>query len=59
MGSAASSDRRKHARAPGERKKHGHRTDLLFKCYKGEVGCTEVGKKDDGDHGTKEQKELV
>ena len=58
MESTASSDRRNLLRQPNERKRHGHKSDILFKCFKGEMGCTEVGKKDEGDSGTKEQNEL-
>ena len=58
MDSTASSERRNGKREPNERKVHGHRTDILFKCVDGEVGCSEVGKKDDGDHGSKELREL-
>ena len=31
---------------------------MLFISFKGEVGCTEVGRADSGDNGTKEQNEL-
>ncbi|KAI9489501.1 hypothetical protein BDB00DRAFT_745474, partial [Zychaea mexicana] len=58
MESTASSERRNLTREPNERKRHGHRSDMLFKCFQGGIGCTEVGKKDVGDSGTKEQKEL-
>ncbi|KAI7858037.1 hypothetical protein BDC45DRAFT_544033 [Circinella umbellata] len=58
MESSASSDRRNLLRQPDERKKHGHKSDMLFISFKGEVGCTEVGKKDAGDNGTKEQNAL-
>ncbi|KAI8394113.1 uncharacterized protein BYT42DRAFT_591550 [Radiomyces spectabilis] len=56
--SVASSHRRNRGRSASHRKKHGHKTDLLFKCTEGELGCTEVGRKDDGDNGTKELHEL-
>jgi hypothetical protein len=58
MESVASSEHRNGNREPNQRKKHGHRTDILFKYFKGEVGCSEVGKKDEGDAGTKECREL-
>ncbi|KAI7858040.1 hypothetical protein BDC45DRAFT_434755, partial [Circinella umbellata] len=58
MESSASSDRRNLLRQPDERKKHGHKSDMLFISFKGEVGCTEVGKEDAGDNGTKEENEL-
>ncbi|KAG1488146.1 hypothetical protein G6F52_012555 [Rhizopus delemar] len=56
--SFASSYRRNRERSANDRKKHSHRTDLLFKCNEGELECAEVGKKDDGDNGTKELHEL-
>ncbi|KAI9264123.1 hypothetical protein BDA99DRAFT_571615 [Phascolomyces articulosus] len=34
------------------------RSDMLFICIKGEVGCIEVGKKNIADNGTKEQNKL-
>ena len=58
MESIASSDRRNLLRQPNERKRDGHKSDMLFISFKGEVGCTEVGKKDAGDNGTKEKSEL-
>jgi hypothetical protein len=42
--SRASSSRRNQGRINRERKKHGHRTDFLFKFNQGELGCAEVGK---------------
>ncbi|KAI9262111.1 hypothetical protein BY458DRAFT_515462, partial [Sporodiniella umbellata] len=56
--SAASSCRRNQKRLLSNRKKHGRKADLLFKCSVGELGCAEVGKKDDNDYGTKEMYEL-
>ncbi|KAG1045892.1 hypothetical protein G6F43_011213 [Rhizopus delemar] len=56
--SIASSYRRNRERSANDRKKHGHRSDLLFKCSEGELGCAKFGKKDDGDNGTKELHEL-
>ncbi|ORX51979.1 hypothetical protein DM01DRAFT_1375189 [Hesseltinella vesiculosa] len=56
--SIASSQRKNRGRSRNDRKKHGHRSDLLFKCTEGELGCAEVGKKDDGDNGSKELYEL-
>ncbi|KAG1049129.1 hypothetical protein G6F43_008526 [Rhizopus delemar] len=56
--SRASSSRRNQGRENRERKKHGHKTDFLFKFNQGELGCAEVGKEDSGDAGTKEMKEL-
>ncbi|KAI7848516.1 hypothetical protein BDC45DRAFT_523056 [Circinella umbellata] len=58
MGSTASSERKNEQRVPNQRKNHGHKTDLLFKVSNGEIGCSEVAKKDSGDAGTKELKEL-
>lgn len=56
--SIASSHRRNQERSVNNRKKHGHKTDLLLKCSAGELGCTKVGKKDDCDYGTKELHEM-
>ncbi|KAG1468313.1 hypothetical protein G6F56_003902 [Rhizopus delemar] len=56
--SRASSSRRNQGRINKERKKHGHKTDFLFKFNQGELGCAEVGREDAGDEGTKEMKEL-
>ncbi|KAI8139962.1 hypothetical protein BJV82DRAFT_672060 [Fennellomyces sp. T-0311] len=58
MESLASSNRRNGGRSAGDRKIHGHRTDFLFKHSNQEFGCSEVGKKDCGDSGTKEVHEL-
>ncbi|KAI9249436.1 hypothetical protein BDA99DRAFT_542137 [Phascolomyces articulosus] len=33
---------------PNQRKRHGHRTDILFKVVQGELGCPEVEKEDNG-----------
>ncbi|CEI95224.1 hypothetical protein RMCBS344292_09416 [Rhizopus microsporus] len=56
--SRASSSRQNQGRINKERKKHGHKTDFLFKFNQGELDCAEVGKEDAGDGGTKEMKEL-
>ncbi|KAG1172821.1 hypothetical protein G6F36_011485 [Rhizopus arrhizus] len=56
--SRASSSRRNQGRINKERKKHGHKTEFLFKFNQGELGCAEVGKEDTGDEGIKEMKEL-
>ncbi|KAI8139963.1 hypothetical protein BJV82DRAFT_650993 [Fennellomyces sp. T-0311] len=58
MESLASSNRRSGGRSAGDRKIHSHRTDFLFKHSNQEFGCSEVGKKDCGDSGTKEVHEL-
>ncbi|KAG2222345.1 hypothetical protein INT45_009818 [Circinella minor] len=58
MESAASAERRNEQLTENGRKLHGHKTDLLIKVVKGEIGCTEVGKKDHGVAGSKETKEL-
>ncbi|KAG1463411.1 hypothetical protein G6F46_003449 [Rhizopus delemar] len=51
--SRASSSRRNQGRINKERKKHGHKTEFLFKFNQGELGCAEVGKEDTGDEDLK------
>ncbi|KAI7851151.1 hypothetical protein BDC45DRAFT_445922 [Circinella umbellata] len=58
MESAASAERRNEQCTENGRELHGHKTDLLLKVVRGEIGCSEVGKKDHSDAGAKETKEL-
>ncbi|KAI9264252.1 hypothetical protein BDA99DRAFT_604670 [Phascolomyces articulosus] len=56
--SAASAERRNEQRPENGWELQGHKTNLLLKVAKGEIGCAEVGKKDHVDAGSKETKEL-
>lgn len=39
------------------RKLHGTKLDMKFSWEEYELGCAEVGRMDDGEHGTKEMRE--
>ena len=55
MESTSSSERRNFGCVGEDRKKHGHRADLLFKSNRSEFGCCEAGKEDNGNESAKEK----